>query len=134
MVATAVAGVVLLVLGIAIAPRDPDETQFPGAALASLAPGPGLYAEYDWGGWLIWRAPATPVFIDGRLGLYRDRVLADYTTVLEAGPGWRDVLERRGVRSLLVRPTDPIAVRALELGWPVVTRSATYVLISVVHR
>jgi hypothetical protein len=134
MVATAVAGVVLLTGGIAVAPREPDETQFPAAALASLAPGPGLYAQYDWGGWLIWRAPATPVFIDGRLGLYRDRVLADYTTVLEAGPGWRDVLDRRGVRSLLVRPADPVAVRALELGWPVVSRSPTYVLISVVHR
>ena len=133
-IALAVAGVVIMLLGIATGPREPDEATYPTGALAFLAPGPGLYAQYDWGGWLIWRAPATPVFVDGRLGLYRDPVLSDYMTVLEAGPGWRDVLDRRGVKTILVRPSDPVAVRAQELGWPVISRSPTYVLISVVHR
>ena len=130
----ALAAVVFLILGIAVAPREPDETTYPTGALASLASGPGLFAQYDWGGWLIWRAPATPVFVDGRLGLYREPVLGDYMTILEAGPGWRDVIDRRGVKALLVRPNDPVAVRAQELGWPVVSRSPIYVLISVVHR
>ena len=133
-VANVAIGVILLIAGIAIAPREPDESSYPTAALASLEPGPGLFAQYDWGGWLIWRAPSTPVFVDGRLSVYRDPVLTDYITVLEAGPGWRDVLERRGVRTILVRPSDPLAVRAQELGWPVISRSPVYVLISVVHR
>ena len=131
---TAAFGAAILVAGIAVAPREPDESLYPIGALASLEAGPGLFAQYDWGGWLIWRAPSTPVFVDGRLGLYRDRVLADYVTVVEAGPRWREVLERRGVKTLLVRPTDPVAVRAQELGWPVLSRSPVYVLISVVHR
>jgi hypothetical protein len=127
-------GALMIVAGIAIAPREPIEDAYPVAALASLPSGPGLLAEYDWGGWLIWRAPATPVFIDGRLGPYRGAILEDYVAIVEAHPGWRDALARRGVRSLLVRPSDPVAVRALDLGWPVVARSPYFVLISVADR
>ena len=127
----AAAGLVLLAMGVAIAPREPDESMYPVGALAVLPSGPGVLAEYDWGGWLIWHAPATPVFVDGRLGPYRGRILADHTRVIEAAPGWREVLARRGVRSLLVRPTDPVAVRATELGWTVISRSSRYLLIAV---
>jgi hypothetical protein len=104
---------------------------FPSAALASLRPGPGLLNQYDWGGYLIWAAPATPVFIDGRLTPYLPDVLTDYTTVIGVHPGWRDVITRRGIRQLLVRPADPIAVRAHDLGWPIRASSDTFVLIDV---
>jgi hypothetical protein len=129
----AIAGIALAVAGIAAAPRDIDESGFPVAALASLPSGPGLFAQYDWGGWLIWRAPSTPVFIDGRLGPYRGAVLRDYRSVLEARPGWRDALQRLGVRSILVRPGDPVAVRAVELGWRTLARGVSFVLIEVPH-
>ncbi|MBI2774024.1 MAG: hypothetical protein HYX56_05995, partial [Chloroflexi bacterium] len=118
----------LLIGGIVIAPREPNATTFPVAALASL-PQDGLLNEYDWGGWLIWRG--VPVFIDGRLVPYRDRVLRDYETVVGAKPGWRDVIARDGVRWLLLRPSQPAAVRAQQLGWRVVSRSAYHVLIQV---
>ncbi len=127
-------GVALLVGGIAAAPREPNEGGFPVAALDLLPREPGLLAQYDWGGWLIWRAPATPVFVDGRLGPYRGAVLDDYRTVLEARPGWRDVVQRRGIRWILVRPGDPVAVRGQQLGWRTVARSATFVLMAVSDR
>jgi hypothetical protein len=104
---------------------------FPSAALASLRPGPGLLNQYDWGGYLIWAAPATPVFIDGRLTPYLPDVLNDYTTVLGVHPGWRDIIARRSIRQILVRPTDPIAVHARDLGWPIRASSDTFVLIDV---
>lgn len=129
--ALAAAGIVLVVAGIAVAPRGIDDEGFPAGALARLPAGPGLFNQYDWGGWLIWRAPATPVFVDGRLTPYIGPVMDDYRTVLEARPGWRDVVSRRHVRWILVRPRDPIAVRALDLGWPVLASGATYVLIQV---
>jgi hypothetical protein len=128
--AVALAGIALLIGGIAVAPREVDDAGYPHGALAGLPTGPGVLATYDWGGWLIWHAPGTPVFIDGRLVPYRGAVLRDHRTVREALPGWRDVLQRRGVRLLLVRPTDPVAVRAQQLGWRV-TGGATYVLIAV---
>ena len=121
----------LLVASIALAPREVDEAAFPVGALEALPRGPGVLSEYDWGGWLIWRAPATPVFVDGRLVPYRGQVLGDYVSVVEAPPGWRDVLERRGIRWLLVRPSRPVAVRAQDLGWRVLSRSPYYVLIEV---
>ncbi len=124
-------GIALPALAVATAPATPDETAFPVAALERLPRGRGLLAEYDWGGWLIWRAPDTPVFVDGRLVPYRGAVLDDYARVIEARPGWRDVLARRDVRWLLVRPADPVAVRARELGWRELASSPTFTLVEV---
>ena len=109
----------------------PEQAALPAAALTSLRSGPGLFDQYDWGGFLIYSAPGTPVFVDGRLTPYLPDVIADYTTVLGVHPGWREVLARRGVRQLLVRPTDPIAVRARDLGWVVRARSDVFVLFDV---
>lgn len=127
--ATGLVVALLVAGGVATAPAEPDLAGFPAGALAALPEGPGLLAQYDWGGYLIWYAPRTPVFVDGRLTLYLGAVLDDYRTVLAAAPGWRDVLARRGVRRLLVRPSDPVAVRALDLGWRVRSSTAEYVLI-----
>jgi len=129
--AVGIGGLVIAAAAVVAAPREPDESGFPVGALASLPAGPGLFAQYDWGGWLIWRAPATPVFIDGRLVPYRGDVLRDYQQVLEARPGWRDVVARRGVKWLLVRPSDPVGVRATELGWRVLAHDRSFVLIAV---
>jgi hypothetical protein len=104
---------------------------FPTAALPALRPGPGLLNQYDWGGYLIWSAPRTPVFVDGRLIPFLDAVLADYGTVVGVHPGWRDVIARRGIRQILVRPTDPVAVRARDLGWTIRVATDTFVLIDV---
>ena len=53
-----------------------------------------LYNDYDIGGYLIWRLPNHPVFIDGRADLYFDRVLEDYLKVHKISYTWRDVLAR----------------------------------------
>jgi hypothetical protein len=96
--------------------------------LSSLPPGPGVVNDYDWGGFLIWYAPATPVFIDGRLFPYTGDALRDYETLVSLGPTWREVLARRGVRAILAKPGSALAVRARDLRWPIVTESASYVL------
>ena len=121
----------LLAGGVAPAPAEPDLAGFPAGALAALPEGPGLFAQYDWGGFLIWYAPRTPVFVDGRLVPYLGVTLGEYRTVLAAAPGWREVLARRGVRWLLVRPADPVAVRAIDLGWTLRSRAEDYLLIGV---
>jgi len=109
----------------------PDLSGYPVAAVPLLRPGPGLLNQYDWGGYLIWSAPGTPVFVDGRLVPYLGAVMDDYTTVLGVRPGWREVIARRGIRQILVRPADPVAVRARDLGWPIRASSDTFVLIDV---
>ena len=115
----------------AIARAEPNLSAYPTAALASLPAGPGLVNDYDWGGFLIWYAPATPVFIDGRLFPYTGDALRDYETLVSLGPTWRDVLARRGARAILVKPASPLAVRARDLRWPILAESPSFVLFMV---
>ncbi|HEU5287635.1 MAG TPA: hypothetical protein VFV20_04470 [Candidatus Limnocylindria bacterium] len=118
----AAASAAALALAILIADGRVDETGYPRAALAALPSGPGLLNRYEWGGWLMYAAPRTPVFIDGRLFPYVPGVLDDYRAILNAHPGWEAVADRRGVRTMLVRPDDPIAGRAPDRGWRVAYR------------
>lgn len=120
--AVAVASAVTLALAISIADGRVDEAGYPRAALAAVPSGTGLLNRYEWGGWLMYAAPRTPVFIDGRLFPYVPGVLEDYRAILNAHPGWEAVAERRGVRTMLVRPDDPIAGRAPDRGWRVAYR------------
>jgi hypothetical protein len=114
-----------------IARGAPNLDPYPVGALSSLPPGPGVVNDYDWGGFLIWYAPATPVFIDGRLFPYTGDAIRDYETLVSLGPTWRDVLARRGARAIIVKPGSPLAVRARDLRWQIVTESASYVLFMV---
>jgi hypothetical protein len=118
-----------VVIGAGLLARgEPNLGAYPTGALSSLPPGPGVVNDYDWGGFLIWYAPATPVFIDGRLFPYTGDALRDYETLVTLGPTWRDVVARRGARAVLLKPAAPLAVRARDLGWPIVAESVSYVL------
>ncbi|GAC1458823.1 MAG: hypothetical protein NVSMB8_07870 [Candidatus Limnocylindrales bacterium] len=129
----AAAGVGLAVLAGAVAagPATPDLDRDPVAAKALLGRGPGLLNDYDWGGYLIWSAPGTPVFIDGRLTPYLRQIVPEYTTIVGVRPGWRELIQRRGIREILVRPDTPVAVRARDLGWTVRMVSDSTVIITV---
>jgi hypothetical protein len=121
----------LLIAGIATSPRAPDLGAFPVAALPQLPAGPGLLNRYDWGGFLIWYAPATPVFVDGRLFPYVGEALDDYRAVIGLHPDWRQVLAKRGIRTVLVAPSDAIAVEGAALGWPILARTPEWVMLRV---
>lgn len=126
------AATALAALAIVVAPAGPDESKYPVGALGVIPPGPGLFNHYDWGGWLIWNAPATPVFIDGRYTPFRCcGALDDYRTLIAADTGWSEVLARRGIRAVLVRPDDQLAVRGIESGWTVLARAPGFVLLRV---
>ena len=127
----AIVALALLIAGIATAPRDPDLSGFPIAALPQLPAGPGLLNRYDWGGFLIWYAPATPVFVDGRLFPYVGEALDDYRAVIGLHPDWRQVLAKRGIRTVLVAPSDAIAVQGAALGWPILARTQEWVMLRV---
>ena len=113
---------VAVAVAVGLADARVDESGYPRTAVSALPNGPGVLNEYDWGGWLIYAKPSTPVFIDGRLFPYVPSVLEDYRAIIGAHPGWEDVVARRGVIAMLVRPTDAIAVRAPDRGWRVAYR------------
>ncbi len=128
---------VALVVGAALlgarkyAPAEPDASAYPAGALDLLATAPReLLNEYEWGGYLIWQVPDHPVFIDGRLFLYLPEVYADFVDAVDLHPSFRDVLERRRVDSVLLRPSRPLAVFLRETGWRVAAEeSGRYVLL-----
>ena len=127
----AAAALTILIAGIATAPREPDLSAFPIAALPQLPAGPGLLNRYEWGGFLIWYAPATPVFVDGRLFPYVGEALDDYRAVIGLHSDWRQVLAKRGIRTVLVAPSDAIAVQGVALGWPILARTPEWVMLRV---
>ena len=120
----------MVVASIATAPFAPIEKQYPAAARARLAASTGnLLNEYDWGGYLIWRVPERPVFIDGRLFLFVPDVLTEYEEMVFMRPGWRDQLDRHAIAQVLLRPDRPLAVVLREQGWTVVSEDATALLL-----
>jgi hypothetical protein len=48
--------------------------------------------EYGFGGYLIWRLPSHPVFIDGRADVYFGQVLNDYYTLNTTPYDWRRLI------------------------------------------
>lgn len=90
--------------------QDPDG--LPGAAIEYLQeaqPHGLLFNSYNWGGYLIWRLPQYPVFVDGRTDLYDDELLREYLAIYTAGQGWQEKLEAHDVRLVLVERDSPLA-------------------------
>ena len=125
------AGVAAMALaGVAFVPNAPNERAYPAAALAATRAGSGvLLNEYDWGGYLIWRAPERQVFVDGRLFPFLPEVFADWREAVEVGPRWKQVLDRYKVAQVLLRPDRALVSALREEGWRVVTEDARAVLL-----
>ena len=118
------------VVGLAFVPNAPNERAYPTAALDAVRSGSGvLLNEYDWGGYLIWRAPERPVFVDGRLFPFLPDVFADWREAVELGPRWKDVLDRYKVAQVLLRPDRALVSALREQGWRVVTEDGLAVLL-----
>ncbi len=129
-------GVVAVVLLGGGLPVDPlrGGRGFPDETLATLQRAPAgarVFAQYRWGGYLLWHLPERPVFIDGRLDVYPRDVYEQYLDVAELRPRWRDVLDRHDVRYVLVRPDLPAATLPdLDPAWTEVSRDAYSVLLA----
>ena len=125
------AGVVAMALvGLAFVPNAPNERAYPTTALDSLRSTSGvLLNEYDWGGYLIWRAPERPVFVDGRLFPFLPDVFTDWREAVELGPRWKAILDRYKVAQVLLRPDRALVSALREQGWRVVTEDALAVLL-----
>jgi hypothetical protein len=108
-----------------------DPEVFPVEAVAELRgsgfvpPGP-IFNDFIWGGYLLYAWPGVPVFIDGQTDFYGEKLTREYQQLRSVAPGWRDVLDRHGVRWVLVRPDAPLST-ALELTgeWHAVYEDST---------
>jgi hypothetical protein len=90
-----------------------EQARFPVSAASFLEehnlPAP-LFNSYDFGGYLIWRLyPRYRVYVDGRSDLYGDAFLEDFVRVYEVNTDPRVVLNRDGIRTILVEPRSNLA-------------------------
>jgi hypothetical protein len=106
------------VAGHVVIPRT-----FPVAAvdrLETLAPDARVFAEYQWGGYVINRLhdEGARVFVDGRNDMYDERILEDFASVRNAEAGWDGLLAEYGADAILLPPDVPLVEGpAQEIGW-----------------
>lgn len=88
--------------------------------LAERPLGP-IFNDYNWGGYLIWRLPEYPVFVDGRTDLYDDAFLRDYLLIDMAGNGWEEKLVDYGINLAVISVDSPLAKAMAEsANWQVI--------------
>ncbi len=116
----------ILVYGVSVLSPDSLQAavrrQAPVAAADFLAAHPvqgGLFNSYNFGSYLLWKLPETPVFVDGRTDLYTDEILDQYLTVVQGREGWGEILERWQIRVVFVEPSTPILHLLKAEGWTV---------------
>lgn len=64
--------------------------------------------------------------------MFDTKLLGDYLTIYNAGPGWRQALRHYRIQNVLVEPATPIAqVLAQEPGWRLAYHDHTAVLFTV---
>lgn len=111
-------GLILLlaVLGVARAvAQQPavEAQQFPAAAVNYLRehqPPQPIFNEYAWGGYLIWKLyPDYRVYIDGRADVFGDDLVKEFLDVNNGRPAWKEALERRGIKTVLVKTDAALA-------------------------
>jgi len=90
-----------------------DQSQFPvGAAeyIASHQIRDHMFSTDRWSGYLIYRLyPGSKLFIDDRHDLYGETFVKEYLKALGANLGWREVLDKNELTSVLVPPDAPLA-------------------------
>jgi hypothetical protein len=85
--------------------QDLNERRYPERTMTFIKnehlPAP-LFNGYAWGGYELWRLyPDYRVFIDGRTHVYGSDVLKDFLEVTTLGSGWREVLDRWQIQTIL---------------------------------
>jgi hypothetical protein len=111
------------VAGVEIVPGRFDPKVFPVDAVAKARAERlhgRLFNNFIWGGYLLQAWPEERVFIDGGTDHYGDELFDEYVRVWNLDPGWRDVMRRHGINTVLVPPTSRIAHELTnDLGWKV---------------
>jgi hypothetical protein len=110
------------------------ERGFPRAAVELIAaryPGRFIFHDYDWGGYLIYKLyPRNLVFIDGRLDPYWRLLAGDYSNMISARPGWRELLDDHGISVALLRPSDALCAQlSQDPAWQTVYADARSLLL-----
>jgi hypothetical protein len=100
------------VAGMEVIPARFDPKVFPVYAVAKARAGRlegKLFNDFVWGGYLLHAWPEQRVFIDGGTDHYGDELFDEYVKVWNLDPGWRDVVQHRGISVVLVPSRSRLA-------------------------
>jgi hypothetical protein len=102
---------------------------FPVQAVDWLESNPqsgNMFNSFGWGGYLIYRLwPEYKVFMDGQL-FYGEALTRQHQQVLNADPGWEDVIAQYDIQWMLVPADEPISrLLQLEPGWNLLYQDET---------
>jgi hypothetical protein len=70
-----------------------------------------MFNSYNWGGYLMFALPDTPVYVDGRTDLYGDDFLMQYLQTAIGGDGWQETLDAQGVNTVVIEQGSGLARR-----------------------
>ena len=76
-----------------------------------------LFNSYNWGGYLAWSLPQSPVFIDGRADLFGNELINDWWNVVDGTPQGFAILDQWKVQTILLEPSWPIIKLLPSAGW-----------------
>jgi hypothetical protein len=102
-----------------------DATKVPAAAVDFLQQESSrepIFSTDSWGGYVIYRLyPARQVVIDDRHDLYGSDRVREILVLMQGEPGWRDVLEKWNIRTVLLSPNSTLAnlLREVPGDWSV---------------
>jgi hypothetical protein len=100
-----------------------DPTKVPVAAVNFLQSEPSdeaVFSTDSWGGYLIYRLyPARQVVVDDRHDLYGSDKIRDVLILMQGEPGWREVLEKWHIQTVLLPSDSTLAnlLRELPEDW-----------------
>jgi len=93
-----------------------DPTVFPATAVREakrLDVKDPVFSEFTWNAYIEYVWPERKIFIDGGTDFFGEDVLRQYLRVKGLGPGWRDILNKWGISTLLLREASPLAREAV---------------------
>ena len=64
-----------------------------------------------WGGYLIWKMPSNPVYIDGRIDMYGDQFVKEYLNITLGYVDWREPFNRYRVQVAIVAPKSVLSTQ-----------------------
>jgi len=110
----------------------PPNTNLANAPLAAVAKMPGeraiFCADFAWCS-LALGVPNERVFLDGRADPYPPPVWQEMSAITGLEPGWRQVLDRRGINTIVAGRYSPLdQALGLTRGWRLAYVDASYVL------
>lgn len=121
MIAGGLAAVVLVAAAAALLPHSPEALlakagqSYPVGASNYIRehrlPQP-LFNAFEWGGFLTWYLPEYPVAIDGRIDLYGDDFVIEYSKVMNADARYTDFPAMANARTIVL-PASAIMAQAL---------------------